>query len=164
MPEIHETPDGLTFRKWTPAWLRITLLLAGLLTLLAPYELLLVPGLRPSLAAIVPLLISLVAMGLGAVCVWIALIAPSESLRLDARSRRMSHAGSNGRPFQAVYPFEAIAEMALVVQDWETRADTWRIEFRLANGTRIQTPDFRDRAEAEAYLDRLRAMVRADDA
>lgn len=155
--------DTLTFRQPFGTATRIIVGAAGAVTLLAPYELLIRPGVPLFTPGMIPFwIIAMSALSIGVVLVTAALLGLKKTVTFDAAQRVMDVRtdGSFGIRQRRARPFADLGPVS-VSEDHDTDGPPrYRLDIAIAGRKRLfEIAVFPDRAAAEAAASRLRALL-----
>jgi len=165
MAEIRESRERIEISERMPVGLRVIVLILALVPLLAPYELLVVPRWeRFGVALAVALLISLSALAVSALLAYTALYGLNQRLRFEGATRTIVYAVEAAilplREFR--YTFADVAGAPVNAHDWTEGPSTYGIALTFRNGRSVEVGIFDRQTEAEALLERIRALLRED--
>ena len=142
---------------------RICLFVAGLVPLLAPYELLVKPRWNAFLSPFffISLLISLGAVGITVIFLAAALVGLNEKIRFNAARREVTY--GYGAPLirwrEKRTSFAEIREVKIETQTWSDGPDTYRVQLDMLHGRAIQFGRFATVEEAERTCANVRALL-----
>jgi hypothetical protein len=159
MPEPHD----LRFHEPFPAALRIALALGGMLTFLAPYELLIRPGIDELMLTTAPLwFISIAATAMGLSVVGLAVAGLTRTVLVDVYTRtiRVDMRGWFGVTHAWRHHFDRVTSVEMRREEDEG-PPTFLIEAQLTTQKRpLLITRFQNETEANVCLARVRAVLR----
>lgn len=163
MLEISERAGRLEIASPMRIGVRLVFALAGLVPLLAPYELLLRPQ-WPSFANPLFLLaafISVVAVALSGFCVLTALAGLGSRMILDGASGTFTHSAAAPivRERTAVYPLAAITHVEVRTREWSDGGPSYCVVITTADGKVFATASVDSREEIDRLADRIKSLL-----
>ncbi|MDK9696928.1 MAG: hypothetical protein OEL76_11095 [Siculibacillus sp.] len=154
----------LVHRETTGAATRVILAVAGCFTLLAPWELLIRPGVNPFQWGMAPFwAISFGALSVGVPCFLGAVFGPSRTLHFDAGRRELIDRGaiSTGLAWARTHAFADLGPIVVAENDWSDGPSTWVVELTVAGRKRpLRVVDLPTKAGAEAVAADLERLLR----
>lgn len=162
MTSVVVTESRVEVATRVTALTRLFALAGSLLTLLAPYELLVAPGWRgfgPITAVFA--LISLGALVLGAALLVAAVAGGGSSLTLDGPAGRVvcvAFAGPFSRSAPDVRRLDEVTEASVRVVTWSD-SDTYRLAVGFRDGSEVAVGDYSTRSDAEAHREQVLAWL-----
>lgn len=163
MIEFRESRETLEIMSRMPLGSRIVIGLAGAIPLLAPYELLVLPGWERALspAFLFALIISAGAVVVSGLFVFAAIAGLNERMRFDAGAAVFTYVRSAPvLPLKSVsLPFGAIDRVEVAVHTWSEGPDTFSIRVVAADGRMFDSASSESRAEVEGYAEHIRALL-----
>lgn len=163
MTIVQETNEGITFTETVPRGLRIFFCLIGLVPmLLAPYQLLFQPPWQEfSRYMVIPILVSLGAILVGGLLIAAGLFGLNQTLQVLVRPGVIHYSfGSALIPVRTkTFRFSDVAKFELKTNDWGDGPPTYRLQFVLDDGQKIETGSFANREQAKAYLDKIASFL-----
>lgn len=160
---MQSTPDDAIYHEPMTGLARVLLFLAGLVPFLAPYELLIRPGVPVFKLGMIPLWV----VAIGATCVGIVLLAAAalgftKTVHFD-RQRRLVIVradGIFGLSHVRTYTFERLDVPGVRRDDDTEGPPVYRLEIPVTGRRRpIEIAVFKSESEAIAQADRLRMIL-----
>jgi len=160
---MQSSPDDAIYHEPMRGLTRVLLFLAGLVPFLAPYELLIRPGVPVFRLAMIPLWV----IAIGATCVGIVLLAAAvlgftKTVHFD-RQRRLVIVradGIFGLSHVRTYAFERLGMPGVRMDDDTEGPPVYRLEIPVTGRRRpIEIAVFKTEAEATVQADRLRTIL-----
>jgi hypothetical protein len=159
---IREASGRIEFSSEMPLAARLLILAAGLVPLLAPYELLIKPTWQEfSLIWLFALVISAGAIATGLLAICVAVFGMSQHIRFDAASRGLTYSfkTAGGRHGEKEYPFSDIERLRVRTHHWTDGPATYNLALKLRATREIEFGRFVVQGDAERYLSVLTGMI-----
>jgi hypothetical protein len=162
--DIVASETGVTMLSPVSPAKRVGLFVAGLLPLIAPYELLLRPdwqGNYLSLAFVVPTLISLGALALSILLMLAAITSTSVRIHFDASTRHLTETRSGlvGGPRVRQVPFAGITRVHVRETTWSDGPPSYTLIIELADDRRLTLGSDRQRESLDQTAEKITAML-----
>jgi len=162
---MQHSPDDAVYHEPITIFTRVLLFLAGLVPLLAPYELLIRPGVPVFQLGMFPFWV----IAIGASCVSLLLLAAAvlgftKTVHFDRERRQMTLRadGIFGLSHVRTYAFERLGMPGLRRDDDTEGPPVYRLEIPVAARRRpIEIAVFKTEPEATIEADRLRMILKA---
>jgi hypothetical protein len=146
---------------------RLFLFAAGLVPLLAPYELIIRPDWTTfaSPAFIFALVISAGAISVSVLMLGAAIAGIDDEVRFEPAGREVIHRSRSpvARMRERRYPFDSVASLETEAVQWDSRADTFRLRLVTRDGQTIRFGAFGRRDSAERVRADLLAILNPGD-
>lgn len=143
---------------------RVLFALAGIVPLLAPYELLVRPDWPDalSIAWVLAALVSLGALAVTVLLLCVAVFGLDQRVEFHVKDRmvQVTTAHLLVRPRTVCISFPYVAGINVVCHDWSDGPSTYDLRLTSADGTAIDFGDFRSMHEAESVRSSLLALLR----
>ena len=162
MDTIREAGGQIEFSSEMPLAARMLILGAGLLPLLAPYELLIKPTWQEfSLIWLFALSISAGAIATSLLAICVAIFGMSQHIRFDAGSGDLTYSfkTAGGRHGEKQYPFSDIETLRVRTHHWSEGPATYNLALKLRATREIEFGRFVVQQDAERYLSVLTGMI-----
>ena len=162
MDTIREAGGRIEFSSEMPLGARLLILGAGLLPLLAPYELLIKPTWQEfSLIWLFALSISAGAIATSLLAICVAMFGMSQHIRFDSTSRGLTYSfrTAGGRHGEKQYSFSDIETLAVRTHHWSEGPATYNLALKLRATREIEFGRFGVQTDAERYLSMLTGMI-----
>lgn len=163
MDTIREAGGQIEFSSEMPLVARLLILGAGLLPLLAPYELLIKPTWQEfSLIWLFALLISACAISTSLLAICVAIFGMGQHIRFDSTSQGLTYSfrTAGGRHGERQYPFSDIETLRVRTHHWSDGPATYNLALKVRATREIEFGHFGIEQEADRYLSMLTAMIR----
>ena len=165
--EIREAAEhrlaALTFHQPFGTAARVIVGIAGAATLLAPYELLIRPGVPVFTPAMIPLwIIALGALSIGVVCAAAALLGLPKTVTFDTaqRAMRTQADGSFGLRLHKSYPFADLGAVTVTADDNTDGPTRYRLAVAITGRRHpYEIETFAREADAQTAAERVRAVI-----
>jgi hypothetical protein len=136
--------------------------LLGLLPFLAPYELLIRPRWQEvNLVLIVPMVISLGAVIVGATFILAGVLGLNQTLRFDSFSKSVLYTYETAitRVRRKCYDFGDVRQIEIKTTDWDSRPPTYGLRVNFADGRKVEVGYFASQQEAQDCLSRIERLL-----
>mgnify|MGYP001116828308 CR=1 FL=1 len=164
MISVLEERGFFEIRSTLPIGKRILFVLAGLIPLLAPYELIIRPNWQGylNIPFFFVLIVSIGALLVSALLFWGAIAGLNSRLRLDRISQTAFHSiNAPILPWQTrQYPLSAIRSIDVEEREWSEGEPTYSIVASLVDGTKLKAGVSFSREEMQAIAGRASAFIR----
>jgi hypothetical protein len=162
MDTIREAGGRIEFSSEMPLVARLLILAAGLVPLLAPYELLIKPIWQEfSLVWVFALLISAGAIATSLLAICVAIFGMSQHIQFDPASHCLTYSfkTAGGRHGEKQYPFSDIETFRVRTHHWSEGPATYNLALKLRATREIEFGRFVVQQDAERYLSVLSGMI-----
>jgi hypothetical protein len=159
---IREAGGQIEFSSEMPLAARLLILGAGLVPLLAPYELLIRPTWQEfSFIWLFALSISAGAIAVSLLAVCVAVFGMSQHVRFDAASQGLTYSfkTAGGQHGEKRYPFSDIETIRVRTHHWSDGPATHNLALKLRATREIEFGRFVVQKDAEHYLSVLTDMI-----
>ncbi len=163
MKHSRTTQTNTVFTTTMSAKARTLFALAGVVPLLAPYELLIRPDWPDmlSIAWVLSALVSLGALAVTALLLGVAVFGLNRRVEFDATGRvvLVTDAHLLLRPRTLRLPFADVADVEVVCHDWSDGPSTYELRLIPASGKAVDFGNFTSRKEAESIRTGLLSLL-----